>query len=201
MSERLLLAIAGTLVALLLGLAFLWQPAAPERPLPSLSMPPGGDFTLQSAEGPVALADYRGKVVVLYFGYTFCPDICPTSLNLIAEALKQLKPEERARVAVLFVSVDPTRDTPSHLKQYVQFFAPEFVGLTGTNEALAEIARRYGVIYARQKAAPDSPMAYAVDHTSETYLIAAHGVLADRLAHGTAPDVLAGAIRKQLNQP
>lgn len=201
MSERILLAIAGALIAVLLGLAFLWHPEPAEKPVPLMPLPPGGDFSLQSADGPVSLADFRGKVAVLYFGYTFCPDICPTSLNLIAEGLRQLTPDERSRVVALFVSVDPERDKPAQLKQYVQFFGPEFVGLTGSPEALAEVARRYGVIYARQKSGTENPMAYSVDHTSETYVIAANGLLSDRLAHGTAPEKLAAAIRKSLTQP
>ena len=121
MSERILMTIAGLLAALVLGLAIFWQPELPERPLPKPALPEGGDFTLQSADGPVSLKDFRGKVVLVYFGYTYCPDICPTSLAATAEGLKQLTPEELARVAMIFVSVDPKRDTPARLKEYVNF--------------------------------------------------------------------------------
>ena len=113
MSERILMAIAGLLAALVLGLAFFWQPELPERPLPKAALAEGGDFTLQSADGPVSLKDFRGKVVLVYFGYTYCPDICPTSLAATAEGLKLLTPDELARVAMIFVSVDPKRDTPA----------------------------------------------------------------------------------------
>jgi len=85
MSERILVVIAGLLAALVLGLAFFWMPEMPERPLPKASIAAGGDFTLESASGPVSLKDYRGKLVLVYFGYTFCPDICPTSLASTAE--------------------------------------------------------------------------------------------------------------------
>ena len=79
MSERILTLIAGVLAVVVLGLAIFWQPELPERPLPKAAGgPPGGDFTLQSAAGPVSLADYRGKLVLVYFGYTYCPDVCPT---------------------------------------------------------------------------------------------------------------------------
>jgi protein SCO1/2 len=128
MSERILSVIAGLLAALVLGLALFWHPDLPELPLPRAAMPEGGDFTLQSADGPVALKDFRGKVVLLYFGYTYCPDICPTSLAATADGLKELKPDELARVAVILISVDPKRDTPARLKEYARFFHPVFVG-------------------------------------------------------------------------
>mgnify|MGYP000967679565 FL=1 len=155
MSERSLSLAAGLLAALVLGLAIFWQPELPERPLPRAAMPEGGDFTLQSADGPVSLGDFRGKVVLLYFGYTYCPDVCPTSLAATAEALKALNPDELARVAVILVSVDPKRDTPARLKEYAEFFHPAMVGVTGTPEEIAAVAKRYGVFYAEQKVATD----------------------------------------------
>ena len=200
MSERILLAIAGALAALVLGLAFFWQPELPERPLPRAGLPEGGDFTLQSADGPVALHDFRGKVVLVYFGYTFCPDICPTSLAATAEGLKLLTPEERARVAMIFVSVDPKRDTPARLKEYVGFFHPAIVGVTGTPEAIAAIAKRYGVFYAEQKV-ETAGGGYVVDHSADTLVISADGRPVGKIAHATPPDQVAEAIRKYLNQP
>ena len=128
---------AGLLALAVLGVALFWQPEMPERPIPRAAIAAGGDFTLQSAAGPVSLKDYRGKLVLVYFGYTFCPDICPTSLAATAEGLKQLTPEELARVAMIFVSVDPKRDTPERLKEYAEFFHPAIVGVTGTPEAIA----------------------------------------------------------------
>lgn len=200
MSERILMAIAGVLAVFVLALALFWQPTLAERPLPAIAtLPSGGDFTLQAAKGPVALHDYRGKVVLVYFGYTYCPDVCPTALAATAEGLKQLSPEELARVAVLFISVDPQRDTPERLKEYAEFFHPAIQGLTGTPEVLAEIARRYGVIYVRQPA--NAAGAYAVDHSSETYVVATDGKLVGKLAHATPPAEVAAALRKYLNQP
>jgi protein SCO1/2 len=145
MSERILTAIAGLLALVVLGVAFFWHPEMPERPIPRAAIAVGGDFTLQSAAGPVSLKDYRGKLVLVYFGYTYCPDICPTSLAATAEGLKQLTPEEQARVAMIFISVDPKRDTPERLKEYAEFFHPAIVGVTGTAETIADVARRYGV--------------------------------------------------------
>ncbi|MGB7500849.1 MAG: SCO family protein [Azonexus sp.] len=200
MSERILMAIAGLLAALVLGLAIFWQPELPERPLPRAALPEGGDFTLQSAGGPVSLKDFRGKVVLVYFGYTYCPDICPTSLAATSEGLKQLTPDELARVAMIFVSVDPKRDTPARLKEYVEFFHPSIVGVTGTPENIAEIAKRYAVFYAEQKV-ETAGEGYVVDHSADTYVIAADGKLVAKIAHATPSDQVAASIRKYLNQP
>lgn len=115
-------------------------------------LPPGGDFTLQSADGPLALHDLRGRVVLLFFGYTDCPGICPTALADQGAAFRLLKPEELERVAGIFVSVDPERDTPAHLKAYAGSFHPLIRGVTGAPADLQALARRYGVLYARQPA-------------------------------------------------
>ena len=198
MSERILVVIAGLLAALVLGLALFWMPEMPERPLPKAAMAAGGDFTLESASGPVSLKDYRGKLVLVYFGYTFCPDICPTSLASTAEGLKQLKPEEAARVAMVFISVDPERDTPPRLKEYAEFFHPSLVGVTGTPENLAEIAKRYGVFYAKQKV-ETAGGGYVVDHSADTYVVGPDGQLVGKIAHATPPDRVVAEIRKHLN--
>ena len=200
MSQRILLAVAVLLAALVLGLAFFWHPELPERPLPMAAAPAGGDFTLQSAGGPVALQDFRGKLVLVYFGYTYCPDICPTALAATAEGLKLLTPDELARVAVIFVSVDPERDTPARLKEYAEFFHPAIVGVTGTPEELAAIARRYGVFYARQSV-ETAGGGYVVDHTSDTYVVGADGKLDGKIAHATPPEQVAAEIRKRLTKP
>ena len=197
-SENQLKIIAALLAVIVAGLALLWHPEPPERPLPRASLAPGGDFTLQSAAGPVSLQDYRGKLVLLYFGYTYCPDICPTSLAATAEGLKLLAPEELARVAMLFVSVDPERDTPARLKEYAEFFHPDIVGATATPAVVDEVARRYGVFYAKQKV-DTAGDGYVVDHTSDTYVITPDGRLVARIAHGTLPDQVAAVIRKYLN--
>jgi len=200
MSERLLLAIIILLVALIAGLGLFWNPELPEPPLPVASLPSGGDFTLQSADGPVGLADFRGKAVLLFFGYTYCPDICPTALASVAAALNQLRAEELAQTAVIFVSVDPRRDTPERLKEYAAFFHPAIVGVTGSPEAVAEVARRYGAFYAEQPV-DTAGGGYVVDHTSDTYVIGRDGRLLGKLPHGAAPEQMAAELRKILHQP
>lgn len=200
MGERILVVVATLLALVIAGVALFWQPEMPERPLPKAKIAAGGDFTLQSASGPVSLSNYRGKLVLLYFGYTFCPDVCPTSLAATAEGLKQLTPEESAQVAMIFVSVDPKRDTPERLKEYVEFFHPAIVGVTGTPESVAEIAKRYGVFYAEQKVATAGD-GYVVDHSADTFIIAPDGQLVGKIAHATPPDQVVVAIRKHLKQP
>lgn len=157
----------------------------------------GGDFTLQSADGPVALADLRGQVVLIYFGYASCPDVCPTSLALTAQGLALLSPGELQRVRVLFVSLDPARDTPQKLKEYTAHFHPGITGVTGTPEAVAEVARNYGAAFRLQKV--ESAAGYVVDHTSFTSVVAPDGRLVERLPHGALPAEIATVVRRTLN--
>lgn len=157
----------------------------------------GGDFTLQSADGPVSLHDFAGDVAIVYFGYTSCPDICPTSLTMMASAFKQLSPEELAQVHGIFVSVDPERDTLQGMKEYAGFFHPSITGVTGTPEAVKEIADRYNVIY-RKVPIEGSAMGYAVDHSSTIYVVGRKGNVVDQITHGASPEVIAASIRQAL---
>ncbi|MBS1229998.1 MAG: electron transport protein SCO1/SenC [Proteobacteria bacterium] len=188
------------LAALLAWLSFAWQPPTGVATLHNSAQrsetPTGGDFTLYSADGPVALADYRGKVVLLYFGYTFCPDVCPTSLSVIAQALSMLTAGELERVSSFLISVDPERDTMAVLKAYAPFFHPNIVGISGSAYQVAQVARQYGARYMKQK--PDSDGRYAVDHSSYTYVIGADGKLAASLPYASPPQHIVDAIRAQL---
>jgi len=158
----------------------------------------GGDFVLRSADGPVALKDYRGKVVVLYFGYAFCPDVCPTSLALLAMALKELTAKELEDLQVFFISVDPERDTVQQLKAYGQSFHPKILGITGTPDEIKAIAGRYGVLYMKVEL-PDSAMKYAVDHSSRYYVINRKGVLSALISHGSEVKDIAAQLREALD--
>ncbi len=186
------------LLAILLGwLIFLYQP---EVPVGDSSMvpntPSGGDFTLMSARGEVALADFRGKVVVLYFGYTACPDICPTSLSTLSAAINALSTEESAAVRGIFISVDPERDKPEQLRTYAEYFHPNLIGVTGDPAAIAEVARRYGAAY---RVVPgDGALGYTVDHSADLYLIDRHGKLRGAVRHGTSPEALTARLRALL---
>jgi protein SCO1/2 len=200
MAERILISVAALLALLVAGVALFWHPEMPERPLPVAIIATGGDFTLQSADGPVSLSDFRGKLVLVYFGYTYCPDVCPTSLAATTEGLKLLTPEEAAKVAMIFVSVDPKRDTPARLKEYAEFFHPAMLGVTGSPETIAEIAKRYGVFYAEQKLEM-SGGGYVVDHSSDTFIVGRDGLLVGKMVHATPPEQVVVALRKHLNQP
>lgn len=135
----------------------------------------GRDFRLNDTTGrPRTLADFRGKVVVLFFGYTQCPDVCPTTLSDLAAAMKRLGPDA-ARVQVLFVTVDPQRDTAELLARYVPAFDPSFVGLSGDAAATAATAREFKVIY--EKHAGPTPDAYSMDHSAGSYLFDPQGRL------------------------
>jgi protein SCO1/2 len=153
------------------------------------SSPPLAFTMTRASDGrEVSAADYRGRVVMLYFGYTFCPDICPTTLANIAEILNRLGPEAE-HVRVLFVTVDPDRDTAPVLAAYVKNFAPQIEGLRGTPDQLAALARRYRIAYSVTPETKDHP--YEVTHSSAIYVFDASG--AARLlvsSLGTAePDV------------
>lgn len=131
-------------------------------------MPPLAFSLVRANDGAaVNAASYRGKVTLLYFGYTHCPDECPTTLGNLAVALKRLGADARD-VRVLFITVDPARDTMPVLKQYVEAFAPEIDGLRGSDNAIATLARRYRVIYAVTPAAPGHD--YAVMHADSLFL-------------------------------
>jgi protein SCO1/2 len=159
-------------------------------------LPAERDFTLEGPKGPVSFSDFSGKIVLLYFGYTYCPDICPTNLAMWSQALVQLKPDELARVQPIFISVDPERDTVERLASYGPFFHPSLIALTGKPETLAEIAKRYGAVYARY----DDPAtgSYAIDHTAVTYVLDPQRQVVEKLPHGAPPDDLLAAIRKHL---
>lgn len=129
---------------------------------------PTNDFTLTSAAGPVQLADLQGKVVVLFFGYTFCPDVCPTTMVRLGHAMELLG-KEAEEVQVVMISVDPERDTPERLAEYTRAFHPSFLGLTGTPEEIAAVAAAYGIYLA--KAEGSAATGYLVDHTSTTTVL------------------------------
>ena len=159
-------------------------------------LPAGADFVLQTADGPVDSKALRGKVLLVYFGYTNCPDICPASLAAGGQVLKTLSAEERSRVKLLMISVDPERDSVQHLKEYTAFFHPEMVGATGTPEEIATLAKAFGAGYIRQPARADG--SYAVDHTTSTYVVGPDGRLAQVIDLNAGSDAIVAAVRKLL---
>jgi protein SCO1/2 len=156
----------------------------------------GRDFELKDPQGNTRrLADFRGKAVAIFFGYTQCPDVCPTTLAALADAMKRLGPDAD-RVQVLFVTVDPERDTPQLLAQYVPAFDPRFLGLYGDAEATARTAKEFKVIY--QKVAGATPGSYTMDHSAGTYVFDPQGRLRLYVSNGQASDVFVHDLRELL---
>lgn len=156
----------------------------------------GRDFQLSDPSGKLrTLSDFRGKVVVLFFGYTQCPDVCPTTLSELAAVMNKLGPDA-ARVQVLFVTVDPERDSPDLLSRYVPAFNPTFLGLYGDAAATAATAKEFKVIY--QKEPGPTPGTYSVDHSAGTYLFDPQGRLRVYESYGQGPDAFAHDIRELL---
>ena len=133
----------------------------------------GGDFSLTGPEGKtVSLEDFRNKVVLIYFGYTFCPDVCPITLSNLKMLMLSL--EEKAEdVQVIFISIDPERDTFQKLKDYVPYFHPTFIGLTGSEAEIAAVAKKYQTIYIKQKV--ESEAGYLMAHSDVVILVDQNG--------------------------
>jgi cytochrome oxidase Cu insertion factor (SCO1/SenC/PrrC family) len=159
--------------------------------------PVGGPFALTDHAGrPRTDTDFRGKLVVLYFGYTSCPDVCPTELQSITLALDKLG-AAADRVQPLFITIDPERDTPSRLADFISAFDPRFVALTGELPAIRKAALAYRVYFAKPAVVAQN---YPVDHTGFIYLVGADGRYAGFLPPGLSPDEIADAIRARLPQ-
>lgn len=195
--RKLLVFVNLLLVLLILGLAFYWEPEAPAPATSPATLPSGGDFTLAGPQGQASLHDFSGRIVLLTFGYTFCPDICPTTLVIWSQVLSQLSAEELRQVQPIFISVDPERDTPARLAEYSTFFHPAILGLSGSTENLRTVAASYGALFARQENA--SAGGYVIDHTAQSYLLDRQGRLVERIAHATPPEQLLATLRKQLS--
>lgn len=158
----------------------------------------GRDFALADHTGkPRALADFRGKVVVMFFGFTHCPDVCPTTLAQLAAAMKKLG-ADADRVQVLLVTVDPERDTPQVLSQYLSAFDPRFLALRGTAGETARVAKEFKIIY--QKVAGTRPDSYTMDHSAGTYIFDTQGRLRVYVSYGQGPEVFAHDIALLLQQ-
>jgi len=156
------------------------------------------DFALTDHTGTKrSLADYRGKVVVVFFGFTQCPDVCPTTLADLAETMRRLG-SDAGRVAVLFVTVDPERDTAELLAQYVPAFDPRFVGLSGDAAAIERTAKEFKVLY--QKQPGKTPGSYSMDHSAGSFVFDPQGRLRLYVSHGQGPDVFTHDFRALLSE-
>jgi protein SCO1/2 len=157
----------------------------------------GGPFSLVGADGkPVTDRDFRGRYMLILFGFTHCPDICPAELQVIAQALEQLG-DKAKKVVPIFITLDPERDTPEAMANYVKSFGPNFVGLTGSPEAIAAAAKAYRVAYSKVEN-KDSAGDYNVDHSALVYLMDPEGRYVTHFSYGLSADQMAEKLEKLL---
>lgn len=158
----------------------------------------GGDFTMNGPHGPLSLSELRGKVVLIFFGYTSCPDVCPISLARINAAFTGLKDDERERVRALFITLDPERDTAEILARYTGYFHSNIIGLRDNLENTKAVTRQYGVSFAKE-AMPGSALGYSISHPTDIFLLDSSGRLVERIPHDTNAKRLLAHIRDLLN--
>jgi protein SCO1/2 len=191
--RTLVLLAAACAVVLLLGAGALWLATAPEAGTNDI----GGPFALTDGQGkPVTDRDLRGQYLLVYFGYTFCPDVCPTTLQHVTEAMRQLGPKA-AQVTPVFITVDPKRDTPKVVGDYVAGFSPRLIGLTGSPAAIEAVEREYHV-YAAAQPAEDGKGDYSVDHSSVLYLMGPDGHFLAPIAADDSGKDIAGEVAQHM---
>ena len=154
----------------------------------------GGDFTLSMGDEKFDLASLRGNVVVLYFGYTFCPDVCPAGLAVLRGALSMLGDDLKDTQGI-FITLDPERDTPKQVKDYASFFHKKILGVTGTLSEIDAVAQKYAIYYKKVEV-QDSALGYSLDHSANFFIIDKDGRLAYVLDHSVDSNVLANTIKK-----
>lgn len=159
----------------------------------------GGPFQLTDQNGRKRdSAEFRGKLMLIYFGFTYCPDVCPTALTVVTTALDQLGEQADAVVPIL-ITIDPERDTPAVLKDYVAQFSPRYIGLTGSDREIAQVAKAFRVYYAKSPGSGGAP--YLMDHTSLLYLMDQNGRFHTHFTHNNRAEDIAAAVRKLLANP
>ena len=157
----------------------------------------GGPFALTDQNGKTVTSDsLKGKPTLIYFGYTFCPDVCPTSLLLMENAIETLGPDTAKKVNLVFITVDPDRDTTKLLKGYVENFGPTMIGLTGTPDQIAQVARAYRVYYQKVPGKDGAP--YLMDHSSIVYLLDRNGRFVTHFTHEAKAETIAAAVQRLL---
>lgn len=183
-------------VAAVAGLALIV--IRPDPPAQKGAPPIGGTFTLVNHLGEtVTDADFRGRFLLVFFGYTYCPDVCPTTLTAISDALDLLG-AEGDKLTPVFITVDPVRDTPEYLAEYLAYFHPQMVGLGGTPEQIAAVSEAYRVYYA--KAGKEGNEDYIMDHTAVIYLMDPAGNYLAHFANETTPEDMAAGISRHLKR-
>jgi protein SCO1 len=191
--------IAGFLIGAIAGAAVLLvaNPQGGQQVQSSGAALIGGPFSLVGAGGkPVTDRDFRGRYMLIFFGFTHCPDICPAELQVVAQALEQLG-DKAKNVVPIFITLDPERDTPEAMANFVKSFGPNFVGLTGSPEAIAAAAKAYRVAYSKVEN-KDSAGDYSVDHSALVYLMDPEGRYVTHFSYGLSADQMAEKLGKSL---
>lgn len=160
----------------------------------------GGPIEMPSTQGDFSLTQLdKDDIAIVSFGYTYCPDVCPMNQAVKRQALAQLSDAQRERVVPIMITVDPERDTLPRMEEYMQFFGETFIGLVGSQEQLEDVAARYGVIWRRVEA-PDSAMAYTIDHSASLFLVNRNGEILQRVLYSPAPHGLVSALENELGR-
>jgi protein SCO1/2 len=192
-----LLSVASALVAAVIAYGAVWAVSTRSDAPRTATLPVlGGPFKLTDQDGRVVTdADFHGKWVLLYFGYTHCPDACPTAFNTIAEALDQLG-SRREKIQPLFITLDPERDTPAVLREFTDAFRAGIVGLTGSPAQIEAVAKEYRIDYKKRPDPENND--YSIDHTSIIFLISPQGQTLSLFSHETPPDRMARRIKEAI---
>lgn len=157
----------------------------------------GGPFSLVDHKGqPKTDKDFRGRYMLIYFGYTYCPDVCPTALQSMTQALDRLDPATQKKIIPVFITIDPERDTVKQLNAYVDNFHPSMVGLTGTPEEITKTARVFRVYFGRAKGVEEESTDYLMDHSSIVFLMNPDGEYVTHFTHATPPEKMAERLAK-----
>src|SRR6478672_6267728 len=195
----LLVVLAGFLIGAIGGAAVLLTKGAPAPPVETTGKALiGGHFALIDQTGkPITDQDFRGRYLLVFFGFTHCPDICPTELQVMAAALEALSPQERKEIVPVFITLDPERDTPEVMAAYVKNFGQDFVGLTGSAESISAVAKAYRIAYSKLQQDKTSGD-YTIDHSSLVYLMDENGDYITHFAYGIPAAKITEMLRRYL---
>jgi protein SCO1/2 len=195
-SKKGLLILAAIAIILVVAVAFILLPRLKPPAFHGMLMQgttPAYDFDLASDTAEhVKLSDFRGKPVLLYFGYTFCPDVCPTTMAELGRMMRELG-DDADDVQVIMISIDPGRDTPERLGEYVRYFHPDFIGLTGSEDEISQTATPLGIYYAKQEV--EGASGYLMDHTATVLLVDKDGRARLIWPYGTSAEDMAADVR------
>jgi cytochrome oxidase Cu insertion factor (SCO1/SenC/PrrC family) len=197
MQRRWIVLAAAAVVALgaLIGVGALLGAPAQDRGTAAI----GGAFRLTDQHGArVSSDDFAGRYMLIYFGYTFCPDFCPLSLQVMSHSLDQLPPQAAAQVVPVFITVDPERDTVEQLASYAPLFHPGLVALTGSDAEIAAAARAYRVHFAKAQSGEGEEEPYGVDHSTFMYLMGPDGAYVTHFGHTAKPEDIAERLKREL---